>query len=179
MADPDQGGILWFCPDPRTILPLESFTPSRSVRGKRRARRFAITFDRDFAGVLDACADRPRTWINAEIRRSYLELHRMGAGPEGAHSVEAWLAGTLAGGLYGVRIGRAFMAESMFHRATDAGMAALAALVERLRERSFEILDVQFTTPHLRACGAVELPRDEYLRRLAAASSKPSRSLGA
>jgi len=109
-----------------------------------------------------ACAEREETWIDEEIVRSYVELHRLGF----AHSVEAWHGDALAGGLYGVALGGAFFGESMFHRETDASKVALHALVERLREREFALLDLQWVTPHLAAFGAIEIPRREYLRRL-------------
>jgi leucyl/phenylalanyl-tRNA--protein transferase len=146
------------------VLPLDAFRmPARLARVVRQGR-FEIAFDRDFAGVMQACADRPDdgTWISDEILESYLALHRLGL----AHSVETWQDGRLVGGLYGVHIGGVFFGESMFHRVTDASKVALAALAERLRERGFSLLDIQWVTPHLRQFGAIEIPRAEYLRRL-------------
>ncbi len=162
MGDPREGRLSWYRPDPRTIIPLEGFRTSRAAARRLRAARFAVTFDQDFDGVVAACARRRTTWITPEIRRAYGELHRRGL----AHSAEAWQEGHLAGGVYGVRVGAAFMAESMFHRVTDAGMVALAALVAGLRERRFELLDVQFMTPHLKRCGAVEITAQDYEARL-------------
>lgn len=152
--------IGWFSPDPRGILPPERFVVSRSLR--RTRRRFAIRVDTAFAAVVEGCADprRPHGWITAEIRDAYVALHELGW----AHSVEAWDDEGLAGGLYGVAIGRLFAAESMFHRRTDASKAALAALCERLGPGA--LLDVQWLTPHLASLGAIEIPRAEYLERL-------------
>lgn len=152
----------WFSPDPRAILPPERFVVSRSLR--RTRRRFAIRWNTAFPAVIDGCADpsRPHGWITPAIRAAYVRLHELGW----AHSVEAWDAEGLAGGLYGVAIGRLFAAESMFHRRTDASKAALAALCERLGPGW--LLDVQWLTPHLVSLGAIEIPREEYLRRLAA-----------
>jgi leucyl/phenylalanyl-tRNA--protein transferase len=125
--------------------------------------------DEAFAEVIEACASVPRpgqrgTWITEEMKSAYLDLHRLGF----AHSVESWSGGKLAGGLYGVSLGGAFFGESMFHRATDASKVALVALVTRLRERGFVLLDTQWTTEHLEQFGAIEIPRREYLRRLEA-----------
>jgi leucyl/phenylalanyl-tRNA--protein transferase len=162
MAD-DWGEIHWLAPDPRCIIELDGFTVSRSLRAVVRRGIFEMAVDRNFEAVIDACADRPDgTWISADIRKAYVELHRLGF----CHSVESWREGRLVGGLYGVAIGGAFFGESMFHRETDASKAALVALVDRLRERGYSLLDVQFMTEHLRRFGAVEIPRVEYERRL-------------
>jgi leucyl/phenylalanyl-tRNA--protein transferase len=168
------GGVpemAWFCPDPRGIVPLDAFAPSRSLR--RAARRFMVSADRAFADVVAGCADplRPGGWITPAIRAAYGELHALGW----AHSVEVWDAeGALAGGLYGVEVGGLFAAESKFHRRTDASKVALVALVERLRAAGGErILDVQWTTPHLRSLGARDIPRADYLERLPAALAAP------
>lgn len=162
MAD-DEGDLHWLAPDPRCVIELDRFTVSRSLRSVVRRGVFEMAVDRAFGEVIAACADRADgTWISAEIREAYVELHRMGF----AHSVESWKDGELAGGLYGVSIGGAFFGESMFHRQTDASKAALVALVERLRERGYMLLDVQFATDHLRQFGAVEIPRPVYERRL-------------
>ena len=168
------GGVpemAWFSPDPRGIVPLDGLHVSRSLR--RSLRRYTTTADRAFADVLAGCADprRPGAWITPAMRAAYLRLHALGW----AHSVEVWdSAGTLAGGLYGVEIGGLFAAESKFHVRTDASKVALAALVERLRAAGgARLLDVQWTTPHLRALGARDVARAEYLRRLAAALGAP------
>jgi len=164
----DGGEIRWYSPDPRGIIPLDSFhVPSRLAR-VIRSGRFRIEIDRDFPAVIRACAQMDRkedesgTWIDREIRESYIALHQQGL----AHSIEAWEGEVLAGGLYGVALGGAFFGESMFHRATDASKVALAALVERMKSRGFTLLDVQWVTPHLEQFGAIEIPRSHYLRVL-------------
>ena len=162
------GEIRWFSPDPRGIIPLDTFQIPRRLARTWRAGRFEIAIDRGFAEVMAACAtitrdpEDPGTWITQEIVDSYVALHRLGL----AHSVEAWRGGQLAGGLYGVALGGAFFGESMFHRETDASKIALMALVERLNARGFRLLDTQWSTPHLEQFGAIEIPRREYLRRL-------------
>ena len=164
----DDGEIRWYSPDPRGIIPLESFrVPSRLGR-VIRAGTFQIELNRAFDAVIRACAETdrrdgdPGTWIDREIIDSYVELHRLGF----AHSVEAWQGGRLVGGLYGVSLGGAFFGESMFHNKTDASKVALAALVEHLRARGFQLLDIQWVTPHLEQFGAVEIPRPAYLEML-------------
>lgn len=165
MADPATGEIWWFRPDPRAILPIHGMHVSRSLRRVLRSGRFDVTVDRDFEAVMRGCADREETWISEDLIRAYTELHRMGY----AHSVEAWRGGRLVGGVYGVSIGAAFMAESMFHRETDASKVALHALVTRLAEKDYELLDVQYQTPHLASLGVIEISLAEYLRRLSVA----------
>ena len=163
MADEGSGEVLWFRPDPRAIIPLDGFHVSRSLKRRLRLGGFEIRIDTDFEGVMRACGDRPEgTWISEEFIEVYGALHRAGK----AHSVEAWRDGRLAGGCYGVALGGAFMAESMFHLETDASKVALAALTSRLRERGFILLDVQYVTPHLESLGAIEITRREYERRL-------------
>lgn len=161
----------WFSPDPRGVVPLADWAPSRSLR--RSAGRFTVTVDRAFWAVIDGCADprRPGGWITPAIRAAYTRLHALGW----VHSIEVWDADeALAGGLYGVEIGGLFAAESKFHVRTDASKVALAALIERLRAAGGErLLDVQWTTPHLRRLGAVDIPRAEYLARLPAALALP------
>jgi leucyl/phenylalanyl-tRNA--protein transferase len=157
----EDGDLGWFSPDPRGILPLETFhVPSRLARVVRHGT-FEVRVDTEFEGVMRACATREDegTWITDEIVESYVALHRLGL----AHSVEAWRCGALVGGLYGVHLGGAFFGESMFHRETDASKVALAALVDRLIRRGFTLLDVQWVTPHLEQFGAVEIPRAKYL----------------
>jgi leucyl/phenylalanyl-tRNA---protein transferase len=157
--------VYWVEPKRRAILPLDRFHLSRSLRKTLRSGRFRVTRDRAFAAVIRACAERTETWINPEIERSYVELHRLGH----AHSVEVWSEGALVGGLYGVRIDAAFFGESMFSAATDASKVALAWLVARLKVGGFRLLDCQFMTDHLKSLGAVELPQSDYLQLLAAA----------
>ena len=163
MADERSGEVLWFRPDPRAIIPLDGLHISRSLARTLRRGLFEIRVDTDFEGVMRACADRPEgTWISERFVKVYSALYRAGT----AHSVEAWRNGRLVGGVYGLALGGAFMAESMFHRETDASKVALAALVGRLRERRFILLDVQYVTPHLQSLGAVEIPRRKYEERL-------------
>jgi leucyl/phenylalanyl-tRNA--protein transferase len=163
MAEPSTGRILWCSPDPRSILPLPGFhVPARLARA---IRKFKLTSDRDFAGVISGCAERPTTWISPVIRSVYVALHLQGH----AHSVEAWSGDRLAGGVYGVAIGAAFMAESMFHRKTDAGKAALVGLLRHLARRGYKLCDIQMTTNATMQFGAVEISGATYLRRLDAA----------
>jgi leucyl/phenylalanyl-tRNA---protein transferase len=163
-----EGEIRWYSPDPRGILPLDQVHIPRRLARVARTGRFRIEVDRAFVEVMRACAaderDRedPGTWIDDEIIESYTALHEAGI----AHSVETWIDDRLVGGLYGVALGGAFFGESMFHHETDASKVALVALVERLRSRGYRLLDTQWVTPHLEQFGAVEIPREDYLRRL-------------
>ena len=170
MADSrDAAELFWVEPRNRAIIPLEHFHMSRSLRRTLRSGRFHVTRDRDFAGVIAACADRGETWINAEIESAMLALHASGH----AHSIEVWDARAtgprLVGGVYGVRLGRAFFGESMFSAMTDASKVALAWLVARLKVGGFTLLDCQFMTDHLASLGAVSVPRSDYLTLLSAA----------
>ena len=166
MADSREADeLFWVEPRNRAIIPLDGFHVSRSLRRTIRAGKFAVTRDHAFAAVLRACADREETWINAELERAMLALHGSGH----AHSIEIWRNGELVGGLYGVKLGRAFFGESMFSRATDASKVALAWLVARLRVGNFTLLDCQFMTEHLASLGAVSIPRARYVALLAAA----------
>lgn len=163
---PEGGVTWWWSPDPRALLPLDGLRVSRSLRKAIRSGGFQITIDRAFAEILRACADRREgTWISRPYQRGMLGLHHRGI----AHSVEVWRDGTLVGGLYGVALGGSFEGESMFHRVTDASKVALVALVDRLRERGFTLLDCQLPTAHLASLGVVAVPRGDYLRQLDAA----------
>ncbi|MHC5108315.1 MAG: leucyl/phenylalanyl-tRNA--protein transferase [Planctomycetota bacterium] len=165
MAD-DNGELRWLAPDPRAVIELDRFKTSRSLRAAVRRQLFKVRVNTAFEQVICSCAERPEgTWISPEIFEAYCRLHELGF----AHSVESWQHGQLVGGLYGVSLGGAFFGESMFHRVTDASKVALVALVERMKERGFVLLDIQFTTEHLQRFGAVEIPRFEYERRVAAA----------
>ncbi len=161
----DDPEIFWVDPKRRGVVPLDGFHISRSLARRIRRGRFTVTIDRDFAGVVDGCADRAETWINAEIRALYLDLHARGH----AHSLEVWEGETLIGGVYGVVLGAAFFGESMFSRRTDASKIALAYLVDRLRRGGFRLFDTQFLTDHLASLGAVEITRAEYHRQLSVA----------
>lgn len=158
------GPIGWWSPDPRGVMPIEGFHASRTLRRARRT--MTVTLNRRFEAVVEGCADRRRAngWIDRSFAQAYGTLHTLGW----AHSVEVWQHDRLVGGLYGVRIGGLFAGESMFHRVTDASKVALWAAVELLRLDGAELFDVQWTTPHLISLGALDIPRDTYLRRLAA-----------
>jgi leucyl/phenylalanyl-tRNA---protein transferase len=162
MAESREGEIHWFSPDPRAIFDLDEFHIPRSLSLKLKKPNFECAIDRQFEGVMRLCAEREETWISEEVIQSYVELHRLGF----AHSVESWRENKLAGGLYGVSIAGAFFGESMFSLERDASKISLVYLVQRLRERGFELLDTQYLTPHLARFGAKEIPRDEYLQRL-------------
>jgi leucyl/phenylalanyl-tRNA--protein transferase len=168
---PDAGGtLLWWSPNPRAILPLDGMHVSRSLRRTQRRGRFRLTVDHACPAVIAACAERAGgTWITPAMHAAYTHLHELGW----VHSVEVWDGDLLAGGVYGVAIGGLFAAESMFHRIRDASKIALAALVDRLRGRRFILLDVQLKTPHLASLGVVEIARDDYLERVAAATALP------
>lgn len=169
MALNSQGDIGWFSPDPRAIIPLdERFHMPGSLRRTLKRGTFDFTADQDFEAVVRACAtSHGETWISQEIIDSYCRLHELGL----AHSVETRRYGRLVGGLYGVHLGGAFFGESMFHYETDASKVALVALVERLRQAGFVLLDTQWTTPHLITFGAYEMPRSEYMELLERALS--------
>ncbi|MFP4329039.1 MAG: leucyl/phenylalanyl-tRNA--protein transferase [Paracoccaceae bacterium] len=158
----DDPEIFWVDPRRRGILPLDGFHISRSLARRIRRGDHSVTVNADFAGVMEACAAREETWINGEIRRLYAALHRMGH----AHSLEVWMGGVLAGGVYGVTLGAAYFGESMFSRRTDASKIALTYLVDRLRRAGFRLFDTQFVTPHLASLGGLEISRAEYQRRL-------------
>jgi leucyl/phenylalanyl-tRNA---protein transferase len=163
--------IEWFSPDPRGILPLTRFHVPARLDRTVRAGRFDIRIDTAFAEVMDRCAERDDTWISDVIRETYQAMHAEGE----AHSVECWREGHLVGGLYGVALGGAFFGESMFHIDTDASKVALVALVDRLRERDFALLDLQWVTPHLAQFGATEIRRGPYLQLLRQALARRCR----
>lgn len=169
----DDPEIFWVEPEVRGILPFEKFHISRSLAKTLRKTPFDIRFDTAFSQVLEKCAepagDRPSTWINATIRQLYNELHAMGH----AHSVEAFVGEELVGGLYGVTLGAAFFGESMFSRRTDSSKICLVHLVQRLKANGFTLLDTQFTTEHLKAFGAIDIPKEEYLEKLKDALESP------
>jgi leucyl/phenylalanyl-tRNA--protein transferase len=164
--------ICWWSPDPRAIFELDGLHIARRLRRTLRSGRFAHTVDRDFAGVIRGCAEgrTDGTWITPEMIRAYEDLHARGY----AHSVEVWQDGELAGGVYGVAMGGFFAGESMFTRRRDASKVALVHLTERLRQRRFQLFDIQFRTEHTARLGAIEIPRSEYLARLRSALSVPA-----
>jgi leucyl/phenylalanyl-tRNA--protein transferase len=156
------GRIEFYRSDPRSVLEFGDLHVSRSLGRVIRKGTYEVRVDEDFEGVVRACADREDTWINTEIVRAYVRLHEVGK----AHSVEAYHEGELAGGLYGVALGGAFMGESMFARGRDASKVCVVHLVGRLRGRGYELLDCQIQNDHLARLGAKEIPEVEYLRRL-------------
>jgi leucyl/phenylalanyl-tRNA--protein transferase len=166
MADRD-GVIRFYTADPRGIIPLhppEAFHVPRTLRQIVRQGRFEIRVDHDFEATMRACMEAREggTWISDDLIEAYTRLHALGF----AHSVEAWQEDELVGGLYGVSLGGAFFGESMFHRVTDASKVALVHLVDRLRNRGYELLDTQATTPHLRRFGCVDISASKYLKLL-------------
>ncbi len=183
MADRrDDPEVFWVEPRERAIFPLDELRLSKSLRKVVRQDRYTVTLNRDFAGVIEACAaprpGHPESWISDRIIASYRELHAHGA----AHSIECWLAADdddgepqLVGGLYGVSFDRVFCGESMFSRADNASKVALTWLVALLRNAGFELLDCQFMTDHLASLGAVEIPQTEYLKLVAKAREAPPR----
>ena len=162
--------ILWWSPDPRMILFPGEFKKSKSLAQTIRRGKFKISFDSDFKSVIKNCAEAGRreqegTWITREMINAYIDLHELGY----AHSVETYMNGTLAGGLYGLSLGKAFFGESMFHLERDASKVALSALVERCLEWDFQFIDAQQRTEHLRSLGARPVPRETFLSLLAGA----------
>lgn len=162
MPDDQTGEIRWFRPDPRAVIPLDAFHISRSLRRRFNRKDFNVTFNHAFREVMKACAHREDTWINAEFLYAYGRLHELNK----AHSVEIWRNDLLIGGIYGVSLGGAFFAESMFHREADASKIALLVLIQHLNERQFTLLECQFLTAHLKSLGAIEIPDQEYIKRL-------------
>jgi leucyl/phenylalanyl-tRNA--protein transferase len=167
----DSSPILWWSPDPRGIIELDGLHVSRRLARTVRSGRFAVTFDRDFPGVIAGCADRPGhgNWIVPEMMEAYTRLHDLGH----AHSVEVWRDGLLAGGVYGVAVGGLYAGESMFSRQPDASKVALVHLVDHLRQRGYQFLDVQYVNDHTSSLGALEIPRRDYLARLRRAVACP------
>ncbi len=165
----ETGEILWYSPDPRAIIPIQSYQPAKSLRPFINQKRFEIRIDTSFEQVMRNCAlPRPtenETWISEEMIAAYTELHRMGL----AHSVEAWQDGKLVGGLYGVALGAAFFGESMFSFVSNSSKIAFHYLVQILREQKYQLLDSQFMNDNVLRYGAVDIPRSAYLRRLAKA----------
>jgi len=158
----DDPNIFWVDPIRRGIFPLDSFHISRSLAKRIRRGGYTVSLNADFEGVLDGCADREETWINAQIRALYMALYARGE----AHSLEVWDRDELIGGVYGVTLGGAFFGESMFSRKTDASKIALAYLIEHLRRCGFTLFDTQFVTDHLISLGAIEIPRADYHKML-------------
>jgi leucyl/phenylalanyl-tRNA---protein transferase len=160
--------ILWWSPDPRMVLfPNELHIPHSLMRTLRK-HRYEIRVDTAFSSVMDGCS-QPRvgqdgTWISAEMIAAYTALHRLGV----AHSIETWIDGKLAGGLYGVALGRVFYGESMFTRVADASKIAFVHLVRQLQRWQFSVIDCQMNTAHLARFGAREIPRADFMQLLSA-----------
>jgi leucyl/phenylalanyl-tRNA--protein transferase len=179
MVDPRTGAIEYYSPDPRGVIPLESFHVPKSLARVRKRGAFELRTDTAFERVMRACAEsrpgRRDTWLDERLIASYTELHARGF----AHSVEAWRGDRLVGGLYGVHIGGAFFGESMFSRpelgGTDASKICLVQLADWLRDGGFSLLDTQFATAHLARFGCVEIPRARYLALLADALERRGR----
>lgn len=169
------GHLGWWSPIDRAIIPLDGLYVSRSLR--QSCRRYFVSVDEDFEGVIAGCADPDRegSWITPEFIDAYTELHRLGW----AHSVEVWDSeGDLVGGLYGMALGGLFAGESMFHRARDASKVALVHLIVVMTSGGGDLLDVQWQTPHLESMGAVIVGKSRYLERLSVALEKPNPFLG-
>jgi leucyl/phenylalanyl-tRNA---protein transferase len=162
MPEPETNEIMWFHPDPRAVIPLDGFHVSRSLRKTMNNVPFDVTFNKDFMGIMNACSNRPDTWINDQFKKVYNQLHLEGD----AHSVEVWFEGALVGGLYGVSIGGGFFAESKFHTKTDASKVALFHLIKKMNEQGMSLLEVQFMTDHLKTLGAIHISREQYISKL-------------
>lgn len=174
MADSD-GTLYWYSPDPRAIIPIDTYKSPKSLRSILNKKHFEIRFNNDFQGVMRGCAtarsDSDDTWISEEIIDAYTGLNGMGL----AHSVEAYLNNELVGGLYGVSIGAAFFGESMFYTQPNASKVAFHFLIQTLRQQGFELLDTQFINDNVKRFGAIEIPKANYLGLLRKATAKKAR----
>lgn len=174
MADTD-GTLYWYSPDPRAIIPIETYRPPKSLRPVINKKLFEVRINTDFEAVMRCCAAARKgdseTWISEEIIEAYCELHHMGL----AYSVETYIDNRLVGGLYGVSIGGAFFGESMFYKIPDASKVAFHYLMEILKHQGFELLDTQFINDNVRRFGAIEIPRGEYVKALKKSLEKQCR----
>ena len=168
MADEKKGGINWYLPEIRTIIPLDNYNIPRTTKKAIDDDNFEIRFDNNFEGVLEGCSNRESTWISEELKSAYRRLKKRGH----IHTVETWKDGALVGGLYGVTFRGAFFGESMFSKVSQASKAALVALLKHLKEKDFVLLDVQYMTEHLKMFGAVEISFEEYSKLLHKAYAK-------
>lgn len=170
----DEHELLWWSPDPRAVIPMDALRISRRLARTLRRGAFRVTINAAFDEVVAGCAAREQTWITPGMRRAYGRLHELGW----AHSVEVWMEGALAGGLYGLAIGGLFAAESMFHHAPDASKIAMVALVQHACRVGVTLIDAQVPSAHITSMGAITLPRADYLARLAEAVDRPVRFAG-
>ncbi len=170
MAESKDGEIYWHSPDPRAIIPFQNISPPRSLKQILKKGIFTFTADKAFGRIIKGCAQRQDTWISAQIVKSYINLNKLGY----AHSVETWQDGKLAGGLYGVTIGGAFFGESMYSKVSNASKAAFYKLVEILKQGGFVLLDSQYINPHTMSLGAIEIPKQKYLKLLKKAIEVPA-----
>lgn len=172
MADTD-GSLYWYSPDPRAIIPIDTYKPSKSLRPILNKNLFDICINRDFEAVMRHCAlprnGEPETWISEEIIQAYCDLHQMGM----AHSVEAYIGDRLVGGLYGVAIGGVYFGESMFYIEPNSSKVAFHYLIENLRKQQYELLDTQFINDNVKRYGAIEIPRADYLLLLRKGIQQP------
>lgn len=161
MAETD-GSIYWYEPDPRAIIPIDTYKPAKSLRPVLNQNVFELRFNSDFEGVIRNCSkprdDQDGVWISEEIVQTYVQLHKLGF----AHSVETWKDGKLAGGLYGVALGKVFFGESMFHLVPNASKVAFHYLIQRLKEKNFGLLDTQFINDNVARFGAIEISKEEF-----------------
>ena len=162
----DDPNIYWINPKKRGVIPINDFKISKNLRKEIKKKKFLITINKDFNGVIKNCAkkteNRPSTWINKEIIKLYSNLHKIGH----AHSIEAWHQDKLVGGLYGVSLGSAFFGESMFSIMSNSSKICLVYLIANLKIKKFTLLDTQFVNPHLKKLGAIEISRKKYLKML-------------
>jgi leucyl/phenylalanyl-tRNA---protein transferase len=165
MADND-GTLYWYSPEPRAVIPIETYKPPKSLRPIINKKTFEVRISADFEQVMRHCASARKgdgeTWISEEIIEAYCELHKMGL----AYSVETYINNQLVGGLYGVSIGGAFFGESMFYKVPDASKVAFHYLMEILKHQDYELLDTQFINDNVKRFGAIEIPRSEYVKQL-------------
>ncbi len=166
MADSQEGEIYWYSPDPRAVIPIDSYKPSKSLRPTLNQKVFEVAFNKNFEEVMKNCA-LPRfqgdeTWISQDIIDSYNNLHKLGF----AHSVEVYKQDILVGGLYGVSVGSAFFGESMFHKVPNASKVAFHYLMENLKQRKFKLLDTQFINDNVKRFGAIEIPKRQFMKIL-------------
>jgi leucyl/phenylalanyl-tRNA---protein transferase len=175
MADSKEGEIFWYSPDPRAIIPIQTYKPAKSLRPMLNQNVFEVVFNKNFKEVMKNCAlprfEGDETWISKEIIDSYHKLHKLGF----AHSVEVYQEGLLVGGLYGVSVGSAFFGESMFHKVPNASKVAFHHLMENLKKRSYKLLDTQFINDNVRRFGAIEIPKSQFMKLLKESISTKSK----